>query len=83
MVTVKNWKTTAFALIAAAAGFVLMSPELFAHFAWAVPLAKSVALGGFAAFGLTTKDATTTSTQGEVDQATLAATTARIASLKP
>ena len=78
----KNWKTTVSGIITAAAGFVLFSPDLFVHYHWAVELAKYLTLGGGLSLAFFAKDGTTTSTQGEVDQSTLAATTARIESLK-
>lgn len=50
-----DWRTTTPAVIAAAAGFVLFSPELFSPWPWALPAAKYVAAGGLLALGVNAK----------------------------
>jgi len=54
---VKNWKTTAAALLTTAAGFVALNPELFVAWPFAVALAKYVGLGGLATMGIVGHDA--------------------------
>jgi hypothetical protein len=49
-----SWKTALCAMIAAAAGFVLFTPQYFPPIA--VDIAKYVMLGGLAAFGVYAKD---------------------------
>ena len=53
----KNWKTTATGLIAAAAGFIAFQPDLFAAWPFVVALAKYIMVGGLAALGIVGKDA--------------------------
>ena len=66
----KNWKTTLFGLVAAAAGFVLFSPDLFARWPWIVAVAKYVTVGGLAGIGISAKDSTVHSTVAETQEAT-------------
>jgi hypothetical protein len=74
---VKNWKTTACGLVAAAAGFVVFSPDLFRHWPWVLALAKYVMVGGLAGVGIVAKDSTTHSTAMETWEATTAAEAAK------
>lgn len=64
----RNWKTTTFGLIAAGAGFVTLSPDLFHQWPLVIAIAKYVIAGGLAGLGLASKDSTTHSTAGEVVQ---------------
>jgi len=66
----KNWKTTAFSLITAAAGFVAFTPETFARWPLVIAIAKYVMVGGMAGIGIAAKDSTTHSTVAEVKEAT-------------
>ncbi len=52
----KNWKTTTFAIIAAAFGFVLFSPDLFKNLPWLIEISKYFAAGGLIGLGLSSKD---------------------------
>ena len=52
----KNWKTTAAGLVATAAGFIALNPDLFAAWPFLVALAKYVGLGGMAALGIVSRD---------------------------
>ena len=65
----KNWKTTASAVIAAAAGFIVIHPEWFVHYPWIVDISKYVMSGGLLSLGLTCKDFNAHSTLDEVVQA--------------
>jgi hypothetical protein len=56
-------KTTIFSLIAAGAGFVVFSPEIFAHQPVIVALAKYVMVGGLAGLGITARDNSTSDEQ--------------------
>lgn len=51
-----HWRTTAAGIVTAAAGFVVFSPEMFAHWPLLVALAKYAAIGGFAAMGIAGAD---------------------------
>ncbi len=62
----KNWKTSVSGIVTVAAGFVLFSPETFAHYPVVVQLAKYIGAGGLLALGFSGKDATTHSTVTEV-----------------
>lgn len=53
---VKSWKTTASAVVTAAAGFVLASPELFTKYPWIVAVSKYVGIGGLVSLGVNAKD---------------------------
>jgi hypothetical protein len=66
----KNVKTTVFALVAAAAGFIAISPDLFAHYPVLLAVAKYVMAGGLAGLGLAAKDSTSHSTVAEVENET-------------
>jgi hypothetical protein len=68
---VKNWRTSVAGLIAAIAGFVLFSPQLFARWPWVCDVAKYIMAGGLASLGLVGKDAATHSTAGEVVTASM------------
>jgi len=50
----KNWKTNLSALVVVICGFILFSPQWFPPLA--IDIAKYVALGGVAAFGISAKD---------------------------
>lgn len=52
---VRNWKTSAFALISAAAGFIALHP--IAGHAFINNLASYITLGGFVGFGIVAQDA--------------------------
>ncbi len=52
----KSYKTTIFAIITAAFGFILFAPEYFQSVPWLIDLAKFGAAGGLVAFGLSAKD---------------------------
>ena len=69
----RNWKTSLSGLIAAMAGFVLFSPQLFARWPWACDLAKYIMAGGLASIGFAAKDSSTHSTGTEVLDATVIA----------
>lgn len=71
----KNQKTTIAGIATALAAFVLFDPQLFANFAWAVPLAKFITIGGLGSIGVLSKDSTTHSTPEEVLEAAPPATT--------
>jgi hypothetical protein len=53
---VKNWKTTATGLISAVAGFIAVSPGLFAKWPVVIEVGKYIAAGGLAAFAISAKD---------------------------
>lgn len=53
----KDWRTSLTSAIAAIAGFVAFSPELFDHHRLLVAAAKYICVGGLAAFGITAADA--------------------------
>jgi hypothetical protein len=63
---VKNWKTSAFALIAATAGFVAMHPMYTAHWPLVGDIASYIMIGGLAGIGLAAKDSSTHSNAAEV-----------------
>ncbi len=65
----KNWKTSLSGIVTVAAGFVLFSPETFAHYPVVVQLAKYIGAGGLLALGFSGKDASTHSTVAEVASA--------------
>jgi hypothetical protein len=67
----KNAKTTIFGLIAALAGFVSFSPDLFSRWPWMIAVAKYVMAGGMAGIGFAAKDSTSHSTAAEVHAATV------------
>lgn len=69
----KNWKTTTFALIAAAAGFIAMHPMYTAHYPIINDIAGYIMVGGFAGLGLSAKDSSTHSTGAEVVGASIKA----------
>jgi hypothetical protein len=60
----KNWRTTTAAAVTAFFGFVLFSPETFAHFPWLLALAKYGFAGGLASFGIAAKDSAGDKPQG-------------------
>ena len=63
----RSWRTTASGLIGALALVVVGNPSLIpARFHWVVVLAGIVASGGFAALGITGKDAAVHSSVAEV-----------------
>lgn len=66
-----NWKTSLFALIAAAAGFVAMHPMYTAHWPIVNDIASYIMVGGLAGIGLAAKDSTTHSTASQVSAATV------------
>jgi hypothetical protein len=66
----KNWRTSVAGIVAAVAGFVLFSPQLFVRWPWVCDLAKYVMAGGMASVGLLAKDGATHSTATEVTDAT-------------
>jgi hypothetical protein len=66
----KNAKTTICAIVAAAAGFVMFSPDLFAHYPVVLAVAKYIMVGGLAGLGLAAKDSTSHSTVAEVENET-------------
>ena len=51
-----SWKTTAFGIISAAAGFVILHPQYFTAHAYIVDIANYVLMGGLAGLGLAGKD---------------------------
>jgi hypothetical protein len=54
---IKNWKTTAIAIIVSFSGFVVFSPKTFGgEQAPFVQVCKYVTSGGLAAFGIVSKD---------------------------
>ena len=55
-----SWKTTAFGIISAAAGFVILHPQYFAAHAYIVDIANYVLMGGLAGLGLAGKDSNVT-----------------------
>lgn len=65
-----NWRTTGAAIATAAFGFVLFSPQYFAHWPWMIDLAKYATLGGLVSIGIAAKDAAVHSTADEVVVAT-------------
>lgn len=67
-----SWRTTASAIVTAAFGFVLFSPQYFTHVPWLVDLAKYATLGGLVALGVSAKDSIVHSTEGQVMIATVA-----------
>ena len=67
----KNLKTTISGLVAAAAGFVTFSPDLFAKWPWIIAVSKYVMIGGLASMGLAAKDFSTHSTAEQVEVATV------------
>ena len=66
----KNWKTSAFAVVAAAAGFIAMHPMYTAHYPIVNDIASYIMVGGLAGIGLAAKDSSTHSTVGEVNEST-------------
>lgn len=64
----RNWKTTTFGLLAAGAGFITLSPDLFAKWPLVIAIAKYVIAGGLAGLGIAGKDFNTHSTAGEIIQ---------------
>ncbi len=76
-----NWRSSVAAWIAAAAGFVLFSPQWF-HPA-IIDVAKYIFAGGLAAFGILVKDAAVHSTEGQVKIATAEKVRDMIDSSKP
>lgn len=52
----KSWKTSIAGLATAAFGFVLFSPDLFAHLPWLVAIAKYATAGGLAGLGILAQD---------------------------
>ena len=66
----KNWRTSVAGIVTAFFGFVLFSPQTFAHWPWLVDVAKYATAGGLGAIGLLSKDYTSHSTEGEVKIAT-------------
>ena len=73
----RNWKTSVFALIAAAAGFVAMHPMYTAHYPIVNDIASYIMVGGLAGIGLAAKDSTVHSTDVEVEESTIVATAAK------
>ena len=67
----KNWRTTLAGIVTAGFGFVLFSPDLFAHWPWLIALAKYATVGGLATMGFSAKDCTTHSTVTQVEQASV------------
>ena len=55
-----SWKTTAFGIISAAAGFVILHPQYFTAHAYIVDIANYVLMGGLAGLGLAGKDSDVT-----------------------
>ena len=55
-----SWKTTAFGLISAIAGFVILHPQYFTAHAYIVDIANYVLMGGLAGLGLAGKDSNVT-----------------------
>jgi len=55
-----SWKTTAFGLISAAAGFIILHPQYFVAHAYIVDIANYVLMGGLAGLGLSGKDSNVT-----------------------
>ena len=51
-----NWHTTVAGIVAAAFGFVLFSPDLFAQWPWLIQFAKYVTIGGLASLGIAARD---------------------------
>jgi hypothetical protein len=65
----RNWKTSLAGILTAGFGFVLFSPDLFAHWPWLVAVAKYAMVGGLASMGFAAKDSTTHSTVAQVEDA--------------
>ena len=55
-----SWKTTAFGLVSAAAGFIILHPQYFTAHAYIVDIANYVLMGGLAGMGITGKDSNVT-----------------------
>lgn len=49
-------KTSLFGVVGSVLGFALMFPNYFAHYPIVLDMAKFAAIGGFAVFGLSSKD---------------------------
>ena len=47
-----SWKTTAFGLVSAAAGFIILHPQYFTAHAYVVDIANYVLMGGLAGMGI-------------------------------
>lgn len=52
----KHPKMSAVGVLGSVLGFALMFPQYFVHYPIVLDLAKFAAIGGFAAFGLASKD---------------------------
>ena len=67
----KSWKTSLLGLIAAFAGFVTFSPDLFVRWPWVVAISKYIMVGGLAGIGFAAKDSDVHSTVAETKAATI------------
>ncbi len=53
---IKSWRTSLTALVTAAAGFVLFSPELFENHPALIQVSKYIMVGGLAGIGIFARD---------------------------